>query len=90
MQDKAIGDIIKPLSGCFTHWYSGNLSANDRAASTTVISQHLTLAEQHFSLAESIESAFDSALSHSVKHDRIVVFGSFFTVAAIQQYVGFT
>ncbi|MFT5419301.1 MAG: dihydrofolate synthase/folylpolyglutamate synthase [Candidatus Endobugula sp.] len=88
MQDKVIGDIIKPLSGCFTCWYSGNLSGNDRAASASVISQHLSMAEQRFNFAESIESAFDSALSHSAKHDRIVVFGSFFTVAAIQQHVG--
>jgi dihydrofolate synthase/folylpolyglutamate synthase len=88
MQDKVIGDIIKPLSGCFTHWYCGDLSGNDRAASVTVIAQHLSLAKQRFSLAEIIESAFDSALSHSAKHDRIVVFGSFFTVAAIQQHIG--
>ncbi len=87
MSDKDQCAMIEPLSSQIHHWYLGDLADIPRAASATVLAD--LLAEQHcsFTVKSTIGDAFQTALAAADSHDRIVVFGSFFTVGAIQAAV---
>ncbi len=90
MSDKDQSAMIGPLSPQIHHWYLGDLPDIPRAASATLLAD--LLAEQHcsFTVKSRIEDAFQAALAAADSHDRIVVFGSFFTVGAIQAAVKMT
>lgn len=87
MEDKDIVGIVSSLNVAIDHWYVGDLSHNLRSAPTSLVSDVLKQQAQPYSDVKTIEQAFDRALTESTEHDRIVVFGSFFTVAAIQEYI---
>jgi len=87
MDDKDIPAIIAPLINDIDHWFVGQLQKNLRSASTHTVCTLLQGANQCHSSFNTIEQAFDNALSQSTEHDRIVVFGSFFTVAAVQNHI---
>jgi dihydrofolate synthase/folylpolyglutamate synthase len=87
MDDKDISAIIDPLKSDIDHWFVGQLQGNDRSASTYKVRALLLNTNQCHSSFDTIEQAFDNALSQSTEHDRIVVFGSFFTVAAVQTHI---
>jgi dihydrofolate synthase/folylpolyglutamate synthase len=84
MADKAIADIIQVIRPHVDCWYYAPLKDNSRSASLETIGEVLVGQVAHG--FEGIEMAFASALSDSAEHDRIVVFGSFFTVEAIQKH----
>jgi dihydrofolate synthase/folylpolyglutamate synthase len=84
MADKAIADIVQEMLSNVDCWYYAPLKENPRSASLESLSK--VLAGQVSHGFESVEKAFESALSDSAEHDRIVVFGSFFTVEAIQKH----
>lgn len=90
MADKNHAEIIKALPELFDHWFVGGLSNIPRAASDSLLTEKLI--EQgvnitNISREAEIEKAFEAALTVAKSHDRIVVFGSFYTVAAVQHYV---
>jgi dihydrofolate synthase / folylpolyglutamate synthase len=87
MADKDIHEIVRCLSACVSDWYIGDLLMNTRAASSANIGKILLSQQQSLHCFESIEAACSAALSDSTENDRIVVFGSFYTVAAIQQHI---
>jgi len=87
MKDKDIQQIVQPLSEQFSQWYCGVLEDNDRAAPVEQIAEVLKTCNQAFKGFSDITQAFEQALNDASEHDRIVVFGSFFTVAAVQQYI---
>lgn len=84
MADKDIESILHFLKGNIDAWYLGALAMNHRSERPESVSQRLNALGQNVYSHEVIEGAFDLALSHSTEHDRIVVFGSFFSVEAIQ------
>ena len=84
MDDKDILAIIDVLSDQIDQWFVGELVTNQRAASLSTLNNALRKANQPCRTFYTVEQAFDKAVSESSEHDRIVVFGSFFTVAAIQ------
>ena len=88
MDDKDILSIVKLLASQIDQWFVGELAMNERAASTALLSNILQDTNQCFHAFDTIEQAFDEAINQSNEHDRIVVFGSFFTVAAIQSHSG--
>ncbi len=87
MDDKDIAGIVEPMSHVVDHWYSSELEGNPRSASSLKLSHILQSQHQVLTSCNNIQSAFDLALKNSAEHDRIVVFGSFFTVAAIEQHI---
>lgn len=85
MEDKAISEIVHVLRDEIDAWYYGPIKDNARSASAATLSEALQEAGQVAHAFDDIVLAFTAALSDSGEHDRIVVFGSFFTVETIQR-----
>jgi dihydrofolate synthase/folylpolyglutamate synthase len=83
MADKAIAEIITILKPSFDHWSLAPLLGNERAAQVVTL-ENLLQAQQisGVSVATSFSEGIDGALARLSAGDRLVVFGSFFTVAA--------
>jgi len=87
MSDKDHDAILRPLLDVIDHWYIGDLTNLPRAARAQDLSVLLRRYQCSYDIEVSIENAFHKASSVAGEHDRIVVFGSFYTVAAIQSLV---
>ena len=90
MADKDHSGIIAPLLPQFDSWYLGGLPNIPRAASETALLKILSelKGDKVGIFTEStVDNAFDSALAAATSHDRIVIFGSFYTVAAVQNHL---
>jgi dihydrofolate synthase/folylpolyglutamate synthase len=100
MADKDHQAIIASLSSQIDHWFLGNLTEVARAATTdtlkTIFDQQQHAQLYTYTIKKSVELAFESAIfeaGHNGSkpdqngHDRIVVFGSFYTVAAIKSLI---
>ena len=90
LADKDIDNVIAALSERVTHWLPCALEGS-RAASADFLSERLSLRHLH------VVDRFDSpacALAHALEKagegDRILVFGSFLTVAVARQWLGCT
>jgi dihydrofolate synthase/folylpolyglutamate synthase len=91
MRDKDIGAILAALGDRVDHWYLATL-ATPRAAQARDIA---ALVPREDSLAaqssrsvrcfDDPQSAWRAARERALENDRIVVFGSFYTVAAVMQ-----
>lgn len=83
MADKDIAEIIRIIQPCFAHWSLAPLLENERAAQPERL--QTLLLEQGISqvtLASSFSESVNNVLSRLSTGDRLVIFGSFFTVAA--------
>ena len=81
MADKAIDEMLALLSGSFNQWFLGELSAARAlipAELATRISAHTQVDIQCYNR---LDDAFKAAVDAADEHDRVVVFGSFITVA---------
>lgn len=88
MEDKDHREVIAPLINVVDHWYTGALTSVPRAADAALIAGMIgEQAGAACTVAAGVEQAFDLALKQAQPHDRIVVFGSFYTVAAIQNHL---
>ncbi|MEO0442952.1 MAG: bifunctional tetrahydrofolate synthase/dihydrofolate synthase [Pseudomonadota bacterium] len=91
LDDKEHTKIIDTLSHCIQIWYLGDLSNVPRALPAKQLMEFFYQADladkPAVYIENTVENAFNAALSESNEHDRIVVFGSFFTVAAIQSHL---
>jgi dihydrofolate synthase / folylpolyglutamate synthase len=93
MSDKDIQNVIKPLLGNVDFWYCTDLPTA-RAAQASSLSQQLIAQGVAPQKGEDggIEcfpdpaSAYQKALSKAGEGDRIVIFGSFYTVAGVMAY----
>jgi len=84
MADKDIERIVAVAAGHFDTWYLGEQPGNKRAAGAQSIAVLLRAAgAAEISISASLELAFRKAQSSSGATDRLVVFGSFSTVAAV-------
>lgn len=87
MSDKDHGAMLAPLYSVIDHWYLGDLSNIPRAARARDLASLFNRNQCSYDIEATIENAFHKASSVACEHDRIVVFGSFYTVAAIQSLV---
>lgn len=87
MADKDYEQVIGLLSDEASQWFVGDLKHNSRALSADVLAKALLEKQQIVRVYAAIEQAFDNALTQAKPHDRIVVLGSFFTVAAIKDAI---
>jgi dihydrofolate synthase/folylpolyglutamate synthase len=94
MQDKDIDGVITQLKGRIDHWCVTDLplpraasaeQIKDKLLEADVESQHQPDAERTVRAFGSPAEAFADALSRATENDRIVVFGSFLTVAGVME-----
>lgn len=93
MADKDVEGVVRPMLGVVDHWFCTELPT-PRAASASALAASLVAAgvnpdqgkeggiQAYLSPAE----AYQNALSRAGEGDRIVVFGSFYTVAGVMAY----
>ena len=84
MADKDLAGLIEPLRDGVDAWFLAGLKNNPRALPAAQFAD--ALAEQGvgmISVSKNIRQAFRRALSMMAADDRLVVFGSFFTVAEV-------
>jgi dihydrofolate synthase/folylpolyglutamate synthase len=84
MADKDIAGVIECVKDRIDVWHVATL-ATPRAATAEVLAQAIAAAggARRVQLHEDIASAFQSARSVASENDRIVAFGSFYTVADV-------
>ncbi len=88
LADKDIVQLVEPLSGTIERWYIGRLDA-DRAANLDRLHDSLIAAGVEASSIESHESmsqALVKAMADIETHDKLIIFGSFYTVAEAMRH----
>ncbi len=89
MIDKDVDAVIAPLKSCIDAWYVGALPDNPRAAPVELIGAKLRAAGVGDIVEEAtIIATFEAAIAQAQAGDRILVFGSFFTVEAVLAKIG--
>jgi len=84
MENKDIRAMTKACAGRFDAWFIAGQPSNPRAARASEIAELLHAQGNHMiSVSKNIVQAFRRAQSVMSKGDRLVVFGSFNTVAAV-------
>jgi dihydrofolate synthase/folylpolyglutamate synthase len=84
MADKDIDAIIAPLAGMVDAWFLADQPGNPRAAPAADLAAALrSLGETMISVSKNLRQAFARARQLVSGGDRLVVFGSFSTVAAL-------
>lgn len=84
MADKDIAGIVAPLTGRFDAWFVADQSDNPRAMAAADIAATLrSTGENRISVSKNLRQALRRARQMMAGDDRLVVFGSFFTVAAV-------
>ena len=87
LADKDVAAVIDALATCFDGWFVCTPDSPRALAASTLADQlRSQLAEAQIMLCASPEEALENALNHAAVDDRIVAFGSFYTVAAVLQH----
>ncbi len=87
LADKDIEGVVENMRSVVDHWVVFPLAV-PRAALVENIARHLQQKEQTLDLAANADEALAIAKKNVQGDDLIVVFGSFYTVAAIKQSIG--
>ncbi|MGL6071350.1 bifunctional tetrahydrofolate synthase/dihydrofolate synthase [Craterilacuibacter sp.] len=83
LSDKDLDAVVEILRDDIDHWFVAGLDG-PRAQSGAVIAEKLAAhGLRNVRVFPKVEDAWHSALSHATENDRITVFGSFHTVAAV-------
>ncbi|MEH6518060.1 MAG: bifunctional tetrahydrofolate synthase/dihydrofolate synthase [Halioglobus sp.] len=84
MKDKDIQSIIEATAGCFDAWFLADQPDIERAATATDLASELrATGSTMISVSKNLRQAYRRARSVMEEGDRLVVFGSFHTVAAV-------
>lgn len=83
LEDKDWSGIISPMAAVIDDWRVAQISDSSRAHKGQSLLELLYNAGQTGRLDTSVETAFIAAVNSATAADRIVVFGSFHTVAAV-------
>ncbi len=86
LKDKDIGGVIEAVRNHIHHWFIAALETT-RAASVNLLQERLAAAGAGAAVTrcENIAAAHAQACDLAAENDRILVFGSFYTVAAVMQ-----
>jgi dihydrofolate synthase / folylpolyglutamate synthase len=84
LRDKDLAGVCRKLRGRVDRWYAATLD-NPRGATSSVLAAAIRVADAGAEVREfaTPAAAFAAAREHARGDDRIVVFGSFFTVANV-------
>ena len=85
-KDKDIAGVVSALKGRITHWMIAD-AEGARGASAAQLATELARAEVKEPATQfaSVSSAWDAACEMAADNDKIIVFGSFLTVAAVMR-----
>lgn len=84
MDDKDIGAMIQAAQDLFSAWFVADQPLNARAAPAADVAALLAEhGQQAISVSQNLRQAFRRAQAVMAEGDRLVVFGSFFTVAEV-------
>lgn len=87
LKDKDILSTLRPMLHLIDTWYFGDLNV-PRGAKAEHLKKYLRdLSKQQCYTYKSISEAYNQAVANCTKKDRILVFGSFYTVAEILKEV---
>jgi dihydrofolate synthase / folylpolyglutamate synthase len=90
LQDKDIMSSLAPFDNAINQWYLGKLD-NPRAASLEQLAnclKELNVEPTKVHSFTDIRTAFSQALRDAANKDRILVFGSFYTVGSVLEILG--
>lgn len=87
MSDKDRSASLANLAGLVDEWYLLNLADNPRAATPIALAEDLAVFNLQVKATGDIQHLMREVLTHAQPQDRILVFGSFFTVAAALTYM---
>jgi dihydrofolate synthase/folylpolyglutamate synthase len=85
MADKDIDGVLKPMMDLVDYWYCTDLSTA-RAAKGIDLAKQIRLLGKEAEVFSGAGSAYQMALDIAGEGDRIVIFGSFYTVAGVMAY----
>jgi dihydrofolate synthase/folylpolyglutamate synthase len=88
LADKPVTDVIKAVSGEIDDWYPAGLESVPRGLSAAHMAdavERLT-SDVKLSAASTVASACEQALAAAADNDRIIIFGSFYTVAQAMHF----
>jgi dihydrofolate synthase/folylpolyglutamate synthase len=84
MADKDVEAVLDALQPHIAAWHIGALNGNTRALAVDALQQRLAARGVNAIVpAPTVEQAFEHALQETGAGERVLVFGSFFTVAAV-------
>ncbi len=83
LADKDIAGTLQPLLPCIDDWYVAGLGVTRGASADTMAMQLQQLGIKACNKAVSVTAAFYAAVAACGKSDRVIVFGSFYTVAEV-------
>lgn len=87
MADKDIDGIVEPLKNSFDAWYTVDLEGVPRAMTASALAEKISaLTQAPVNVSSCMAIACNDALLAMDKEDRLVVFGSFFTVAELLKF----
>lgn len=83
-KDKAAEEVARALIGRFDRWYLGGLEGpRGQSAAALAVRVRSALPDAELAESPSVDAAYAAAMSAARPGDRVVVFGSFQTVAAV-------
>ncbi len=88
LADKPVVDVIEAVSGEIDCWYTAGLESVPRGLSATHMAdavERLT-SDVKLSAAPTVARACEQALADAADNDRIIIFGSFYTVAEAMRF----
>lgn len=84
MADKDLAGVVEPLRAHIDHWWLGELPDNPRALDASALERWLRDAGiDSVERGGTVAEVYEAALARLGPGERLVVFGSFFTVAAV-------
>ncbi len=88
LSDKDITNVVEPLRPLVDCWYIGEINA-ERAASLEQMEKAMTaagIAASNISSHTYLAEAVTKAMADAETHDRLIIFGSFYTVSEMMQH----
>ena len=87
LNDKDVYSLIKPLSNIIEKWYVGTINS-DRGMNSNEIKERMKslVDNNNIICANTMTEAFTNAYSQLNENDRLIVYGSFYTVSEFLNY----
>ena len=85
LADKSLSETLFELSDLTAHWYVAD-TEGPRGLSAETLAKHIPDGQKHVNTFSSVADAYQAALQNAHREDRILVFGSFHTVADVLAY----
>ncbi|MAQ73442.1 MAG: bifunctional tetrahydrofolate synthase/dihydrofolate synthase [Gammaproteobacteria bacterium] len=88
--DKDVYSLVKPMKSIIDSWYCGTID-NERGMNSEEIKYRISsiIDKQYLQSYPSIVEAYSAAVQSLHKDDRLIVYGSFYTVSEILKFVKF-